>query len=178
MAGKEVAKVVNRCEDAKETQHLDLSGCDLTQIPDAVFLLMRSTELQTCDLSQNLMKRIPSKLPSKFSSLKELNLATNHLSSLPEELRHLEDLTKLDISHNHFKELPQVVYRIDSLKELSAEENEILDIDIQRLRALSNISEVNLQGNPLTTDTHSQLMELKHITVLLTPQDPDLDAVD
>ena len=56
----------------------------------------------------------------------ELNLATNHLSSLPEELRHLEDLTKLDISHNHFKELPQVVYRIDSLKELSAEENEIL----------------------------------------------------
>ncbi|RUS90115.1 hypothetical protein EGW08_002157 [Elysia chlorotica] len=178
MAGKEVAEVVNRCDDAKETHNLDLSGCNLTQIPEAVFLLMRSTTLLTCNLSQNLMKRIPSKLPSKFSSLKELNLATNHLSNLPEELRHLEDLTRLDISHNHFKELPQVVFRIDSLKILSAEENEIVEVDIQRLRALPSISEVNLQGNPLASETHSQLVELKDITVLLTPQDPVLDAVD
>ena len=49
--------------------HTDLSGCDLTQIPEAVFLLMRDTALETCDLSQNLIKRIPSKLPTKFSSL-------------------------------------------------------------------------------------------------------------
>ncbi|GFN79871.1 leucine-rich repeat-containing protein [Plakobranchus ocellatus] len=178
MAGKEVAKVVNRCEEAKESCHLDLSGCDLFQIPDAVFLLMRSTELQTCNLSQNLIKRIPSKLSAKFSALRELDLSTNHLSSLPEELRHLEDLKKLDISHNHFKELPQVIYRIESLRTLAVEGNEITDVDVQRLKGLANISEVNLQDNPISPATHSQLLEVKHITVLLTPQDPELDAVD
>ncbi|GFR93308.1 leucine-rich repeat-containing protein 20 [Elysia marginata] len=139
---------------------------------------MRSTALQTCNLSQNFIKRIPSKLATKFTSLKELDLATNHLSSLPDELRHLEDLTKLDISHNHFTEVPQIVYRIDSLKTLSAQGNEIKNVDVSRLKALPNISEVNLQDNPLTADVHSQLVELNTITILLTPQDPDLDAVD
>ncbi|BFZ17687.1 hypothetical protein BsWGS_20726 [Bradybaena similaris] len=179
MAGKDVAKVINRCDQAKEDKQLNLSRCDLTQVPDAVFLLLKNTTLESCNLSQNLIRRIPSKLAVKFSSLSELHLNNNHLSSLPDELRQMEGLTLLDISHNAFTALPPAIYRVDSLKILSAQSNSIKEVDVQRLKHMPSLSELNLQDNPLDTDIHSQLIGLSEdITVLITPQDPELDAVD
>lgn len=46
---------------------LDLSECQLMQIPDAVYHLMRHTELKTCDLSGNVITKIPAKFAVKFS---------------------------------------------------------------------------------------------------------------
>merc|ERR1712212_945094 len=37
MMGKGVVKVVHRCDDAKENNNLDLSDCQLQQVPDAIF---------------------------------------------------------------------------------------------------------------------------------------------
>ncbi|CAG5121675.1 unnamed protein product [Candidula unifasciata] len=179
MAGRDVARVINRCDQAKEDRRLNLSRCDLTQIPDAVFLLLKNTMLESCNISQNLIRRIPSKLAVKFSSVSELHFNNNHLSSLPDELRQMEGLTLLDISHNHFTALPSVVYRVDSLKILNAQSNSIKEVDVQRLKHMPSMSELNLQDNPLHLDIHSQLMGLaEDITVLVTPQDPELDAVD
>lgn len=45
----------------------DLSECQLVQVPDAVYHLMRNTELKTCDLSSNVIKKIPPKFAMKFS---------------------------------------------------------------------------------------------------------------
>lgn len=47
----------------------DLSECQLVQVPDAVYHLMRHTELKTCDLSSNVIKKIPAKFSVKFSLL-------------------------------------------------------------------------------------------------------------
>ena len=55
----------------------------------------------------------------------ELHLSSNHLSSLPDELRQVSGLTSLDISHNDFDAMPQVVYRLEALRKLNAEKNEI-----------------------------------------------------
>ena len=44
MLGAGVVKVVHRCEDAKETKILDLSSCSLTQVPDAIYFLMRASD--------------------------------------------------------------------------------------------------------------------------------------
>lgn len=46
---------------------LDLSECQLMQIPDAVYHLMRHTELKRCDLSGNVITKIPAKFAVKFS---------------------------------------------------------------------------------------------------------------
>ena len=44
LLGAGVVKVVHRCNDAKGTKILDLSSCSLTQVPDAIYFLMRASD--------------------------------------------------------------------------------------------------------------------------------------
>ncbi|XP_067672389.1 leucine-rich repeat-containing protein 20-like [Haliotis asinina] len=178
MAGRGVTKVVNRCEQAKENRRLDLSECQLTQIPDAVYLLMRNTELETCDISLNLIRRVPAKFGTKFPHLMELHINGNKLTSLPDELRDMHNLKVLDISCNSFESFPSVIFTFNKLRNLNAEDNSITDVDTSRLQSMTSLVEVNLQDNPLTLTSYRSLMEIRLYTVLLTPQDKELDSVD
>lgn len=82
----QVTEVVKRCENANEHNHLggfyskeslnkanfiflfvDLSECSLIQVPDAVYHLMRHTELKSCDLSGNVITKISPKFAVKFN---------------------------------------------------------------------------------------------------------------
>jgi hypothetical protein len=87
----QVTAVVRRCESASENNHLgliiiennldwkadhnlfllmiftDLSDCSLIQVPDAVYHLMRHTELKSCDLSGNVITKISPKFAIKFN---------------------------------------------------------------------------------------------------------------
>jgi len=45
----------------------DLSECQLMQVPDAVYHLLRNTTLTSCNLASNVISKIPAKFPSKFS---------------------------------------------------------------------------------------------------------------
>lgn len=47
----------------------DLSDCQLMQIPDAVYHLMRNTVLKTCDLSTNDIKKIGPNFATKFPEI-------------------------------------------------------------------------------------------------------------
>merc|ERR1719220_1247776 len=77
LMGKGVVKVVHRCDDAKENKNLDLSSCQLVQVPDAIFHLMRETPLTTCNLASNIITKIPPKLAMSFTPLTTCNLASN-----------------------------------------------------------------------------------------------------
>ena len=105
---------------------LDLSECQLIQLPDAVFHLMRNTELKSCDLSGNVITKIPPKFALKFSLISELNLSHNQMGKLPDELIDLACLEILDISHNSFLGLPSVVFKIPKLMQLRANNNSII----------------------------------------------------
>lgn len=125
------------------------------QVPDAVYHLMRHTELKTCDLSSNVIKKIPAKFSVKFSLLtgkakakwnyiefklnmikypipliiSELNLSNNQMHKLPDELADLAQLLRLDISHNLFLNLPSVVFKMPALRHLKANNNAIIGKD-------------------------------------------------
>ncbi|XP_032684775.1 leucine-rich repeat-containing protein 40 isoform X2 [Odontomachus brunneus] len=165
-----VTRVVLRCEEAQENESLDLSECQLMQIPDAVYHLMRHTELKRCDLSGNVITKIPAKFAVKFSLITELNLSHNQMSKLPEELAELQALERLDISHNTFVTLPPVVWRMPQLKRLLANNNFIIEVDVERLRHAPVLEFVDLQANPLSARIHDLLSTLTRIKIELSPR--------
>lgn len=96
------------------------------QVPDAVYHLMRHTELKTCDLSDNVITKIPPKFAEEFSFITDLNLAHNQMAKLPDECADMASLEKLDISHNTFVSLPNCIFKIPKLKYLNASNNHIV----------------------------------------------------
>ncbi|XP_021707263.1 leucine-rich repeat-containing protein 20 isoform X2 [Aedes aegypti] len=153
----QVAKVVTRCEEATESKQLNLSECELIQVPDAVYHLMRHTELKTCDLSGNVITKISPKFAVKFSLITELNLSHNQMAKLPDELADLHSLEVLDISHNSFITLPAVVFKMPKLRELRANNNAIIDIDRDEIITSDSLELVDLRHNPLTPMCHELL---------------------
>ncbi|XP_017126614.1 leucine-rich repeat-containing protein 20 isoform X1 [Drosophila elegans] len=166
IAGQGVIRVVHRCEDAKENHKLDLSNCELMQIPEAVYHLMRNTELQTCDLSGNVLKSVSPKFSQKFSHITDLNLSHNKLSRLPDEFAGLTALIKLNISNNSFIVLPQVVFKLQNLASLDAQNNAILEIDTEEAIASDCLALVDLRNNPLSRNCRRRLQNFKTSFVL------------
>lgn len=96
------------------------------QVPDAVYHLMRHTELKSCDLSGNVITKIPPKFAVKFSLITDLNLSHNQMAKLPDEIADLGSLLRLDMSHNTFISIPSCVFRIPKLQELNASNNSVV----------------------------------------------------
>jgi len=167
-AGSAVTRVVRRCNAAMEDLRLDLSECQLVQVPDAVYHLMRHTRLLSCDLSYNCIAKLSPKFPIKFTDLQELDLSNNKLSRLPDEMALCVSLTKLDISHNAFLELPHIVFRLNNLKVLIANNNNITDVDVSSLPEDSGVEEVDLSHNPLLPACHDLLSGQTRVTVTLS----------
>lgn len=171
MAGRAVIKVVNRCNDAKENNSLNLSECQLCQVPDAVFHLMRNTPLTTCNLSGNLLSKIPTKFALKFCLITELNVSHNKMSKLPEELADCIELQRLDLSHNSYVNLPSVIFRLPKIKGIYANNNYIMDLEIDGLERTKTLEEFDMRENPLTPKSHSALSQITKVRVHLTPRE-------
>lgn len=170
MAGRAVIRVVARCEEAQENQELDLSNCQLMQVPDAVYHLMRHTELKTCDLSDNVITKIPPKFAVKFNLITDLNLSHNQMSKLPEECAELANLERLDISHNSFISLPHCSFKMPQLRSLKANDNHIIDVEIEYLTEAPSLEKVDLENNPLAPRIHDELSRITKIIVNLSPR--------
>lgn len=104
----------------------DLSNCQLMQVPDAVYHLMRNTQLKTCDLSENVITKIPPKFAEKFSLITYLNLSHNQMAKLPDECADLASLERLDISYNTFISLPHCTLKMPKLRHINASNNHIV----------------------------------------------------
>ncbi|XP_037046528.1 leucine-rich repeat-containing protein 20-like [Bradysia coprophila] len=157
LAGEGVVKVVKQCEKAKETLTLDLSQCNLAKFPDAVFYLLRDTTLTACDLSSNVLRRIPPQLAFKFSLITDLNLSKNEIYKLPDELEEMKELVRLDVSHNYLLNLPSVLFRIPKLRQLRANHNAIIDIESNQVIASESLEFVDLRSNPFTPQCYKLL---------------------
>jgi Leucine-rich repeat (LRR) protein len=121
----ETAKVVQKCDEAKETRTLDLSTCDLRKFPDAVYFLMKDTPLETLSLSHNQLKVIPRKFPTKFTTLTKLDISNNQLATLPLEISCLTLLTSLNASYNSLQQLPQSMEDMVNLVHMDVSHNQI-----------------------------------------------------
>merc|ERR1712113_74420 len=152
--------------------HLDLSECQLTQVPRRIFLLMKNTSLQSCNLAGNLITKIPTKLATSFSLITELNLSNNRISALPSEITNCSQLEKLDISSNSFVQLPSCLTDLPQLKSLNASKNFVAEVEIEAVLA-SSLEILSLEENPLSKSCYEEMCRLSKVRVVLSPREQE-----
>ncbi|XP_068457694.1 leucine-rich repeat serine/threonine-protein kinase 1 isoform X2 [Clinocottus analis] len=114
--------------------HLDLSCNSLAALPSVVpWGLIR---LQTLDLSDNLLKELPAAHSSQeviCSSLQQMNLSLNQLTSLPAGLLHLTGIKSVSAAKNQLT----VLFDVPSTTNwIGLRKLELLDVSDNRLTAL------------------------------------------
>ncbi len=111
--------------DASKSKTLDLSSCNLADIPMEVL---------------------------RISGLKRLVLSNNKIVSIPKEIAALESLEYLDISGNQIRELPAALAAGNQNKIINASYNRLHHVDYEL--CVLNWIHIRLTGNPqlLITD--------------------------
>merc|ERR1711988_117026 len=123
--GKDVVKVVQRCDEAEETKTLDLSYCSLMKVPEAVTFILneRAYDIIKVNLSNNKISKITPQFGGAcFLNLTSLNVSSNRLSTLPGELSQCKQLQSVDISVNNFVDDDEIE-STECLEYLNVEEN-------------------------------------------------------
>jgi len=169
-----VQKVVERCEAAEENGGLmDLSDCQLIQVPDAIYMMMRVRDIQltACNLSSNVITKIPPKFPTNFNFITDLNLSHNRMSSLPEEISQCTQLESVDVSYNTFISLPNCLFNLPKIIQINAKKNFIAECEVDLISTCGSLESLNLEENPLTRDCQNRLELITTINIQLTPKE-------
>jgi internalin A len=155
-------EAIKRIREALKTGavELDLSGLELTEVPDGI---ARLTNLQELDLSNNELTSLPDAI-AQLISLKELNLSDNQLMSLPEEISELINLQMLYLGGNQLQRLPQGVIHLKKLQGLFVHINHLSSFP-EVITQLINLKQLCLDENELTSlpEAISQLINLKDL---------------
>lgn len=163
------ARVYERLESSKTTGFLDLSQCKLTQIPNGVFMVMKSARseedppITKCSLANNLLKTFPSKIIKEnklFGDLECLDLSGNRLSQLPSEIEAMKKLKDISLAGNSFEYLPEIIWDLPDMQRVNLAENSISNLEVERIRKVETLKCLVLSGNPLADDVREALVGL------------------
>eukprot|EP01080_Neovahlkampfia_damariscottae_P012111 gene12111-5603_t len=122
----------------QKLETLYLSGNKLNQIPQSMSSLNNLTRL---DMTSNWLNEIPSCV-SGMKSLRHLILKYNSISKIPKGFKFPKTLKTLDLSENHFKELPDDFFEgLSNLQQLNLFANRLSSLpnSISNLESLSTL---------------------------------------
>ncbi|TGZ64578.1 hypothetical protein CRM22_006302 [Opisthorchis felineus] len=85
-----------------------------------------------------------------WSSVVELNLGSNRLTSLPAEIGELQHLEVLELNFNQLRVLPDEITKLSKLRILGLDSNELESLP-EDLSGLVSLQELNVLSNRLTT---------------------------
>merc|ERR1712186_68064 len=169
--GKDVVKVVQRCDEAEETKTLDLSHCSLMKVPEAVTFILteRAYDIIKVNLAHNKISKItPQFGGAYFLNLTELNVSTNRLSTLPAELSQCKQLQSVDISVNNFVEIPSVLLQLECVTDINAKTNYIAEVDDEEIENSESLEFLNIEENPLSTSCRDKLQRIDRVRIIMT----------
>ncbi|GAA6095227.1 E3 ubiquitin-protein ligase LRSAM1 [Tachysurus ichikawai] len=146
---------------------LDISNCELSEVPSSVFsickvlqkkvLILCGNELKTLvpkscatnslstikvlDLHDNKLTSLPEDI-GQLSSLQVLNAENNQIKALPVSIGELRNLQTLDVKGNCLRELPSSVGHMTSLRTLDLSENSIRELpkELANVRTLESLT--------------------------------------
>lgn len=114
-------------EPSPITKKLDLSGQNLTKIPDYVF---NRTDLQELDVSSNNLTGAIQAEIRQLKNLQVLNASNNSMTGVPAEVGQLQKLEILDLSNNQLTSLPYELGNLKNLKTLNISGNNYSELDL------------------------------------------------
>ncbi|MGO9122014.1 MAG: COR domain-containing protein [Desulfomonilaceae bacterium] len=143
-----------------EAVTLDLSGLDLTELPDSIG---KCSQLQYLDLRRNHLTTLPESI-GQLERLQTLDIHQNQVGTLPESMAQLNGLRWLVADRNLFPSLPDIISRLPQLQRLSIGSNGFAELP-ESIGQLMELRELNLSCNGLTTLPNS-LKRLIQLEVL------------
>merc|ERR1712038_1491518 len=149
--GKDVVKVVQRCDEAEETKTLDLSHCSLMKVPEAVTFILteRAYDIIKVNLAHNKISKITPQFGGAcFLNLTSLNVSTNRLSTLPAELSQCKQL--------------------QSVTDINAKTNYIAEVDDDEIESSESLEVLNIEENPLSTSCRDKLQRIDRVRIIMT----------
>lgn len=162
-ANNEARKLPISISTASKLTYLDISNNRLEELEHAQ--LSRLTLLLRLNLSNNRLKSLPQDF-NAFRSLRSLNLSSNFLDVFPPFLCDLETLVDIDVSFNNIASLPDCIGKLGSLEKFVMTNNRLGGALPDTFNQLSNLRELDLKYNTLTTiDVVSQLPKLEVLSL-------------
>ncbi|CAF0842023.1 unnamed protein product [Brachionus calyciflorus] len=130
----------------KDIKSLDMSHNYLKALPDLSIL---SKKLKKLNLSHNSVREY--ELKNKIVNLTSLNLSSNGLKSIPEQLAtEFPKLEFLNLSSNLIKQIdPNLFSKFNALKKLVFKNNQVLTVPEELLSNLKNLESLNLSENKI-----------------------------
>ncbi|XP_018557424.1 E3 ubiquitin-protein ligase LRSAM1 isoform X2 [Lates calcarifer] len=142
-----------RSKEAGADDILDISACELSEVPSSAFsickvlqkkvLILHNNELRSllpkgCDISalatlkvldlhENKLTSLPEDI-GKLALLQILNVEKNRLKALPDSIGDLRLLQTLSLKGNYLSELPSSVGSLHSLRTLDVSDNNIVQL--------------------------------------------------
>lgn len=133
----------NLFQEGDEIVLVDLRGNSLTSIEHSI--LFKLVNLKVLDLRSNHLEMLTDEIGYLWN-LRELRLDNNHLTALPLGLFQLPSLTVLSVTKNSLFSLPDIIYKLRKLKNLSISFNQISHVPVTMLK-LKRLAEVYIQNN-------------------------------
>ncbi|KAM7369401.1 hypothetical protein PAMP_013672 [Pampus punctatissimus] len=149
-------KTGQECKEAGADDTLDISGCELSEVPSSVFSICKVLQKKVFILHNNELRSL---LPkgcdiSSLATLKVLDLHENKLTSLPEDIGKLESLQILNVEKNRLKDLPDSIGALQLLQTLNLKGNCLSELpsSVSSLRSLRtlDVSDNNIVQLPKT----------------------------
>jgi len=160
MQGNKISEILTGTfENMKRLHYLDLSNNKLQRVDSALFSGL--VNLITVDLSANKLHYFHPDTFLELSNIKHLHLQNNWFLQIPTDRKFINShsLSTLDISHCNISSVSVETFaNVSALQRLDLRENNLRSVDINILRALPELSELYLYGNPLQCDC--QLLEV------------------
>ena len=136
------------CFDRKQGT-LDLSNCDLTEIPARQILSMLSPHLQTLYLNDNRITKIEKNAFAGLNSLQLLNLSANNIDKIEKNaFEGLNSLQRLNLSGNDIDKIEKNAFTgLTGLQEMDLSFNDIDKIEKNAFTGLNSLQRLNLYAN-------------------------------
>ncbi|XP_052523611.1 E3 ubiquitin-protein ligase LRSAM1 isoform X2 [Tympanuchus pallidicinctus] len=120
---------------------LDISKCELLEVPYGAFATCKVLQKKVLDLHDNQLASLPTDI-GQLTSLQVLNLERNLLKCLPQSIGDLAQLQVLNVKGNKLRELPATVSGLRSLRTLNVSENLLQELPrvLAHIRTLETLT--------------------------------------